>query len=127
MTSQLAASSTGLEMIVHELRGADPSSPLVAHNAQTQIMPGTSTDAVSTGTMTLTGPDEYVFGASFNVSGNDATYTHGTGFSLALMGNKGNSTTFMSEYATQLQPATFTIDQTVGIYMTLGMVFAPAP
>jgi hypothetical protein len=122
VTAQLSASSTGISMIAHEIRGA-ASNPLASSNAQYQFMPGNATDALSSGALSLPGSENHVFAACFNVSGNDAVYTHGTGFTQALSGTRG-SATFMSEYATQAMPATFTLQSSnVGGHMTLAMVF----
>jgi hypothetical protein len=123
VTANLSASSAQNEIVIHEISGADTSVPLVSQNGQAQTAPGTGTDALSSGALTFSGSNNYVFGFTVN-EGNSATLTQGTGFTLGNSGSLGSST-FMSEYATQTQPATFTTGTSFGNYITKAMVFKP--
>lgn len=64
--------------VVCEVSGANTSTPLDKHAIQTQALPGTGTDALTSGSVTTTTNGQYVYGATV-VGGND-TLTAGTGF-----------------------------------------------
>jgi hypothetical protein len=105
--------SQGNFIIIHEISGIDTSSPLDnnQHKITAQEDPGNDTDAVSSGQITTTQNGDYIFGASINDTGNDATPVAGTGFNQRIS-DTGSSQDFTSEDKNQTSSgnisATFT-------------------
>jgi hypothetical protein len=123
VTAHFSGSTSGA-VVIHEVSGADASSPLVSSNGQYQNSPGTGTDAISSGALSFSGSNNYVFGAAFDDNGNNTVFTKGTGFNQRVSGNLG-SNPYMSEDAIQTQPATFTTNVGASKYLTIGMAFKP--
>ena len=124
VTANIDAQSSKLSIIVEDVRGADPTVPLASSNARAQMAPGVVPDGITTGPLSFSGANNYLFAASFDASGNTSTFTPGTGFTVALKGSNG-STTYMAEYAIDVEPGAFSATPGFATYMTLGMAFRP--
>src|SRR5262249_17531340 len=114
-------------MIVHELHGVDPASPLDVHAGQIQSSPGTAPDAVTSGGVMRSAARDYIFGATSNSNGvTMMTITGGHGETLRESFKIPNGNTTASEDRIQLAPAsaasTFTFSNN-GPALTLEMAF----
>ncbi len=105
----VAANSSVIDrarIIIHEVSGADTTTPLDQHTIQALVAPGAGTDAITSGAVTTTANGEYIFGASLTAIAFD-TVAHGTNFTDGVINNYS-----ASEYRTQTtagsQAGTFT-------------------
>lgn len=106
---------------VQEISGANASSPLDQSALNAQTNPGTGTDAVTSGTVTTTTAGQYIFGFSGD-SNSGATFTQGTGFTAADVGNAG-AAEYQVQGAAGSLAATFTISAGFAVTITGIMTF----
>ncbi len=116
-------------VIVHELGGADPAAPLDAHSGHEEGSTGTSSNAVTSGTMTTTSDHDYIFaGTSDGKAASGQHITAGTGFELRATPAISNGNATVSEDATQAAHGAMTSAFTFaasGNALTLQMAFKP--
>ena len=129
IVANLAQSKCCRLIVVHELRGVDPATPLDNYSGQHQSSTGTDTDGVTTGPMTTTSANDYIFAVTSNSSNdNGQAITVGTNETLqvVLLPSKGNPA--VSEDQIQAVPgpisSTFTYS-TDGSALTQQMAFRP--
>ena len=85
-TANFSRSPQSVVIVVHEVSGADKSTPLVARASNYQSAPGTGANAVTSGTAATTNSGDYVFGAT--LAANSATVTSaGTGLTGRVSGS----------------------------------------
>lgn len=103
---------------MHEVSGVPTSDPLDVSALRFQNLPGTGTDAVSSGSVTTTADGDYIFGWTLD-DGFSSTTTQGTGFTEAPDTASGNDG-FRGEYKIQASAgsvaATFTTDNGSAAY-----------
>ena len=75
-------------LIQHEVSGVDASSPLAGHALQFQHLPGTDTDAISSGSITTTVSGAYIFGTTSD-AGYNSVVDAGTGYTGRESGSNG--------------------------------------
>lgn len=93
--------------VLCEVSGADATAPLDQHAEQYQVIPGTGTDAVSSGSVTTTTNGQYVYGATIAHIAL-TTYTQGTGFTSAGTGTGFAGAEYLIQSSAGSIAATFT-------------------
>jgi hypothetical protein len=77
-----STASMGKSIIVHEITGVDTSRPLDGYRMNVRLGPGGGANAVTSTNITTTANGDYLVGFTFNDSGNRASWTAGTGYTL---------------------------------------------
>lgn len=123
-----APSGHALTLVAHDIRGLATSSPLDASAMQSQSYPGTGTNAVTSGNITTTQNNDYLFGVTNNAS-NDGGFapTAGTGYTLRAYDENGPQSEDAVQSSAGSVAATFTsTDGGYASYLTGIMAFKAA-
>lgn len=123
VTANFSASVVGI-IAIHEISGADITSPEDGHAAQAQTNPGTGTDAVTSGDITPSADGAYIFGATF-VSGGSTTPTIGTNFALREQNAFRVTTEDLIQGSAGAIAATFTTTGAIDDFITFIVAFKP--
>lgn len=96
-------------LLGQEASGVATVSALDVHGINTQSVPGTGANAITSGSVTSTGAD-FVFGVSFDVQANSTVYSAGT--NVAWVGEGTSTAEFFSEQIVQASGAAIAADFT---------------
>lgn len=132
VTANLSATSTYALIAVHEVSGADTSTPLDVETGQVQVDP-TGTDGISSGSVSTSTNGQYVFAGSFTSAPPSSSTAFSAGTSYTLRVNDGYINT-LSKIGTESRiqtssgsiAGTFTRSETGMDYMTVVMTFKEA-
>jgi hypothetical protein len=97
VTATFSGTSPERTLVCAEIKDADTITPLDQSGAQGQEAPGTSTDAVNSGSKTTTTDGQFIFSASAITAG--ITFTAGTDF--AAIDSNSVTSSFIAEYLIQ--------------------------
>lgn len=126
ITVTMAASTSLLRVVVAEISGAATSGVLDTFSSNSQINPGTGTDAVTTGAQTTTTDGQYIFAVTAATAGT-TSITAGT--TPAFTSRQTDSTNYMAEEHIQTTGGSIDGAWTIGTtaaFQSLMMTFKAA-
>lgn len=124
VTATFGGATPFTQIVVGEFSGRDATAPLDGHNGAFQAAAGTGTDAVSTGNLSTTVPDD-IFGATWVENGAAPTITHGTGYTERLAEAVPMEVESADAVAAGNNPVTWTISAGAGM-LSMGLAFKAA-
>lgn len=122
-------SAGGIEWLIDIYTGSTPTAAIDGTGANNeQTAPGTSTDAITSGSFTTSNDGCLVYSATVSESSGGGTQTHGTGYALAQ--SDANVLVFNSEHKTQTThgsiAATWTTNAGSDNFVTVAIAVAPS-
>ena len=110
VSANFASASAGAGIMVNEIKGVSTSSPLDVHKMQDQYYPGTGTDAATSGNVTTTASNDYIFGFGSDIAATGVTMATGTNYTLVMAESEWETTEYKILSSVSLVAATFTLD-----------------
>jgi len=96
LTATFGSSITDIEIVWSESTGYSGTVAVDGHASNVQGGPGTTADAITSGSITTADNGDFIFGAVLDITGGSGVTTAGTGFTLLINNDASNATNFTS-------------------------------
>lgn len=108
VTATYVGANTYSRIYVQEIAGVNATTPMITGHHAIQVLnaPGTGADAVTSGNITTTVANEYLFSYTNDQQGSTDTFSAGTGFTLEHTDYDGGNYVTAGEYRVVASPGT---------------------